>query len=58
METKEQLFEKIDALYTEFKEEHGKSTKAAASRARKLLGELKKLATPYRAASVAEAKTK
>jgi hypothetical protein len=58
METKEQLFEKIDALYAEFKAEHAKTTKAAASRARKLIGEIKKLASPYRQASVAEAKTK
>ena len=57
METKE-IFEKIDALYESFKVEHNGSTKAAHGRARKALGEIKKLVTEYRKASVAEDKAK
>lgn len=57
METKE-IFEKIDALYETFKAEHNGSSKAAHGRARKALGEIKKLVTEYRKASVAEDKTK
>lgn len=52
----QELYDKIDALYEEFKAEHGKSSKAAHGRARKALGEIKKLVTEYRKASVAEDK--
>jgi len=52
----EQLFEQIDSLYTEFRENHEGTTKAAKGRARKALGEIKKLVTEYRKASVAEGK--
>ena len=52
----EQLFEQIDTLYTEFKENHEGTTKAAKGRARKALGEIKKLVTEYRKVSVAESK--
>ena len=45
---------------TNFKSEYGKFTekgnKAAATRARKAVGELKKLVTEYRKASVTESK--
>jgi len=54
----QELFDKIDALYEEFRMEHGKSSKAAHGRARKALGEIKKLVTEYRKASVAEDKAK
>ena len=50
------LFEQIQSLYATFEEEHAKNAggnKAAGSRARKALGEIKKLVTPYRRASVA-----
>ena len=46
--------------FSEFHENHSKFTekgnKAAATRARKAVGELKKLVTEYRKASVAESK--
>ena len=38
----EELFEKIELLFEEFKAEHAKTTKAAHGRARKALGELAK----------------
>ena len=55
-----ELFGKMEELWTEFHENHVKFTekgnKAAATRARKSVGELKKLVTEYRKASVAESK--
>jgi len=54
--TKQELFEQMVTLFEDFKAEHSKTTKASQARARKLIGELKKLASPYRAASVSEAK--
>ena len=52
------LFNQIDQLYNDFNANHSewteKGTKAAATRARKAVGELKKLVTAYRKASVAE----
>ena len=50
------LFDQIQSLYATFEEEHSKNmngNKAAGSRARKALGEIKKLVTDYRKASVA-----
>ena len=50
------LFEQIQSLYSTFQDEHEKNAngnKAAGSRARKALGEIKKLVTDYRKASVA-----
>lgn len=54
----QELFEKIDALYGTFKVEHEGKSKAAHNRARKALGEIKKLITEYRKASITEDKTK
>jgi len=54
----QELFEQIDHLYEMFKLEHEGKSKAAHGRARKALGEIKKLVTEYRKASVAEDKTK
>jgi len=54
----QELFDKIDALYETFKAEHASKSKAAHGRARKALGELKKLVTEYRKASTAEDKAK
>ena len=55
-----ELFENIDTLYTDFRENHASyasnGTKAAATRARKAIGEIKKLVTDYRKASVEETK--
>ena len=54
----QELFEKIDALYTEFKADHVKGNKASMARARKAIGEIKKLVTEYRKLSVEAAKSK
>ena len=55
-----ELFARMEGLWTEFQDNHSKFTekgnKAAATRARKAVGELKKLVTEYRKASVAESK--
>ena len=50
------IYEQIKSHYETFDEEHAKSdagNKAAGSRARKAVGEIKKLVTDYRKASVA-----
>ena len=54
----QELFEKIELLFEEFKAEHAKTSKAAHGRARKALGEIKKLVTEYRKASIDEDKAK
>ena len=56
MATSQQLFEQIKDLFVEFETEHNGSSKAAKSRARKAIGEVKKLVTDYRKASVEESK--
>jgi hypothetical protein len=53
---KQELFEKIDGLYEEFKAQHNGTTKKSQANARKAIGEVKKLITEYRQASVAEQK--
>ena len=53
---KQEIFEQIDAFYTTFVAEHNSTTKAGAQRARKAVGEIKKLVTEYRKASVAGSK--
>ncbi len=53
-----ELFEKIELLFEEFKAEHAKTSKAAHGRARKALGEIKKLVTEYRKTSIDEDKAK
>ena len=54
------LYTTLDALWENFQENHRKhnekGNKAAAQRARKNLGEIKKLVTDYRKASVDECK--
>jgi len=59
MDSKE-IFDSIKELWEEFDSNHGvfveKGNKAAAGRARKAIGEIKKLVTEYRKASVAECK--
>ena len=54
MATSQELFEQIKDLYTEFEAEHNSTTKAGKGRARKAIGESKKLVTDYRKASVEE----
>ena len=56
MATSNEIFEQIKELFTQFETEHNGSTKAAKSRARKAIGELKKLITDYRKLSVDESK--
>mgnify|MGYP001196494660 FL=1 len=54
------LYTSLDNLWETFQENHRKfnekGNKAAAQRARKSLGEIKKLVTDYRKASVEECK--
>ena len=54
------LYGTLDALWETFQENHRKhgekGNKAAAQRARKSLGDIKKLVTDYRKASVEECK--
>lgn len=60
MSTTQELYEKIKSLYEEFSENHEKNltsgTKVSGTRARKAIGEIKKLATEYRKQSVADSK--
>ena len=56
MANSQEIFEQIKELYTQFEAEHNGSTKAAKSRARKAICEVKKLITDYRKASVDESK--
>jgi hypothetical protein len=56
MANSQEIFENISELYSQFEAEHNGTTKAAKSRARKAIGEIKKLVTDYRKASVEETK--
>ena len=56
MAKSQELFEQIKELYSQFESEHNGTSKAAKSRARKAIGEIKKLVTDYRKASVEENK--
>ena len=56
MTEKETLFKQIDAAYQLFVASHNGKTKKSQSSARKYLGEIKKLVTAYRKASVEEGK--
>jgi len=56
MANSNEIFESIKELYTEFEAEHNGTTKASKSRARKAIGEIKKLVTEYRKVSVEENK--
>jgi len=56
MANSNELFEQIKELYTQFEKEHNGTTKAAKSRARKAIGEIKKLVTDYRKVSIEETK--
>ena len=52
----QEIKEQLDVLYETFSAEHAGTSKAAHGRARKALGEIKKLVSDYRKASVAEDK--
>ena len=56
MAKSDEIFEQIKELYSQFESEHNGTSKAAKSRARKAIGEIKKLLTDYRKASVEENK--
>ena len=53
---KQEVFEQLKALWAELDANHNATSKVSDTRARKALGEIKKLVTPYRNASVEEAK--
>tara|TARA_B110000503_G_C6842253_1_gene287319 strand:- start:188 stop:358 length:171 start_codon:yes stop_codon:yes gene_type:complete len=56
MANSQEIFENIKELYTQFETEHNGASKASKSRARKAIGEIKKLVTDYRKVSVEENK--
>ena len=56
MTTSQEVFEQMVELFGQFETEHNGSSKAAKTRARKHIGELKKLVTEYRKLSVEESK--
>lgn len=53
---KEELFQQMTQLWEQFTAEHIKTTKVSQKNARTLIGDLKKLVTDYRQASVEETK--
>ena len=61
MATTNELYDTLNNLWEEFQENHRtfseKGNKAAGGRARKAVGEVKKLVTDYRKASVTESKS-
>ena len=56
MANSNEIFVSNKELYTQFEAEHNGTSKASKSRARKAIGEIKKLVTDYRKASVNENK--
>jgi len=60
MATSKELYNQLSELWDEFESNHKvnaeKGNKAAGGRARKAIGEIKKLVTEYRKASVEESK--
>ena len=52
----QEIYEEMVTLFESFENNHNGTTKAAKTRARKAIGELKKLVTDYRKASVEESK--
>ena len=53
-QTSQELFEQIKGLFVTFETEHNGTKKVNKSRARKAIGELKKLITAYKKASTEE----
>jgi len=49
---KQELFEEMKSQWDSFEENHNGTTKVSDSKARKAIGEIKKLVTDYRKASV------
>lgn len=56
MSKKQDLFDQMKKLWETFEAEHNKTTKVSQKNARTAIGDLKKLVTEYRAASVEESK--
>ena len=56
MAKSDELFEQIKELFIQFESELNGGSKASKARARKAIGEVKKLVTDYRKASVEENK--
>ncbi len=60
MANSSELYNTINDLFEDFQENHRKfeekGVKAAGGRARKAIGEIKKLVTDYRKASISESK--
>lgn len=54
--SKQSLFEQLSTLWESFDEQHNGTTKKSQQEARKAIGEIKKLVTDYRKASVEESK--
>lgn len=54
---KEEIFQQLKALFETFEAEHNKTTKVSQKNARTAIGDLKKLVTDYRQASVEETKS-
>lgn len=54
--TKQEIYEQLVMFWEQFDAAHNGTKKRNLADARKALGEIKKLVTPYRAASNAEAK--
>jgi hypothetical protein len=57
MANKQELFEQMTQLWETFVAEHNKTTKVSQKNARTAIGDLKKLVTDYRQASVEETKS-
>ena len=57
MAKKQELFEQMTKLWATFVDEHNKTTKVSQKNARTAIGDLKKLVTDYRAASVEDTKS-
>ncbi len=60
MSNSNDIFSEMNSLWDEFHENHmkfsNKGTKAAGARARKAIGNIKKLVTEYRKTSISESK--
>lgn len=54
--TSQEIYLEIKSLFEEFDKEHNSDSKVSQRRARKAIGEIKKLVTEYRKASVEEHK--
>lgn len=53
-----EIYDQLAELWTQFSVEHAKSSKAAHTRARKTLSEIKNLIKEYRSSSILEDKQK